>query len=240
MTMNDDLSPLSAIDDMLADDDFGAAEETALRAALTDIAALAHEVPEPSAWVTQMIRGELVRAGDNTAASADTTGAARRRILVAATAGVLVLGGASAAAATNHLPQPIQEAVANATESFPVSAPHPRPTNAPTDAPGQVKDKTKDQSNDKDTNSDAPGQIQKATKPDVNDPGPAAPADAGSHGRARAAEVQADHNPGGNSPASPQNVPVPPAPVPTPSATDDDKKGKDEHGKHGKKDKNHH
>lgn len=225
--MTDDRPPQGALDDMLADDGLRPADEAALRAALTDIGALANEVPEPSAWVQQMIRGELVLAGTAEAATEGIGQRSARRLGIAVVAGTLAFGGASAAAATNSLPASLQEAVAKATESLPISAPHPKPVkpiNPPTDAPGQLKDHSEDDETDNPVetpgdNADAPGQIQKATKPDVADPGPARPADPGSHGRARAAEVQADHDQGGN-----------PNQGPSDDGNHDKKPKKDKHG----------
>jgi hypothetical protein len=208
MNSHEDRPSSDAIEDMLADSEFGAADEAALRSALADIGSLATESPAPSAWVTQMIQGDLIHGGMADAPTDGTTRhIARRRLAIAATASALVLGGASAAAATNSLPESIQEAFANATNGLPVNVPHPgdhpkpvKPTSAPTDAPGQLKDKSETDATDEaqHDNSDAPGQIQKATKPDPSDPGPARPADPGSHGRARAAEVQATHDKGDN------------------------------------------
>lgn len=196
MNSYDERPESDAINDMLADLELDPASEAELRSVLTDVRAQAARVPVASADVVALLKGAVPLRRSH------------HRLAIAAAAGALALGGASAAAATNQLPDPLQEVVANVTENLPVSAPHPKPvkpTNAPTDAPGQLKDKT--HGNDgtpgpsdgpTDHNSDAPGQIQKATKPDPSLPGPAKPADPGSHGRARAADVQADHTKGGN------------------------------------------
>jgi hypothetical protein len=185
----------SALDDMLADLGFDDAGNDQLRSSLTELRASATEVPVASPDVVALLQG--------------TTPIRRLphgRVVVAVAAGALAFGGASAAAATNNLPDPIQEAVAKVT-----GAPHPdhrpeakpvKPTDAPNDAPGQLTDKgdegPESGNASRSDNSRAPGQIQKATKPDPADDGPAKPADPGSHGRARAYDVQFGHTEGNN------------------------------------------
>lgn len=175
--MNGDLSP-NATEDMLADLGVGGAESDQLRALLGEIAGLAHELPEPSDDVRALLGGAIPLRRR------------RRAAYLAAAVGALALGGVSAAAATNRLPEPVQEVVADATGGV---VPHPvKPTNPPYDAPGHVINKpkaTKTPKPDatktpKPPNTTAPGQIQKSTKPDPTAPGPAHPADPGSHGRA--------------------------------------------------------
>jgi hypothetical protein len=178
-----------AIDDMVADLGLDLAASDQLRSTLTDIRGLAKDVPVASPDVVAMLQGATPLGRSS-----------RQRLAVAAAVGALAFGGASAAAATNNLPDPIQEVVANVT-----GAPHPsddrpgvkpvKPTDAPSDAPGQLKDKPAKADHD---NSDAPGQIQKGTKPDTASDGPAKPADPGSHGQARADDVQASHTKGDN------------------------------------------
>lgn len=160
-------APRSAVDDMLADLGVGEVEAHQLRGVLGQVAGLANEVPEPSDEVRALLDGAVPLSRR------------RHRVLLAAAAGALAFGGVSAAAATNRLPDPIQEIAANAADGvLPVDIPHPvKPVDPPTDAPGHVKDHD-------DKNDDAPGQIQKDTKPDPTAPGPAHPADPGSHGRA--------------------------------------------------------
>lgn len=161
----------SAVDDMLADLQLNPDEDTAMRAVLHDIGALANEVPDPSPDVQALLGGAVPLRSR------------RRAVVVAAAAGALALGGVSAAAAANRLPDPLQEIVANATEGvLPVDVPHPdKPANPPYDAPGHLTNKPKAPNPGSTT---APGQIQKSTKPDPAAPGPAHPADPGSHGRA--------------------------------------------------------
>jgi hypothetical protein len=180
--VNKNIKP-NAVNDMLADADLGAHEAAAVRAVLDDIAALAAEVPEPSSDVRAFLSGAVPMRSR------------RRGIVVAAAASALALGGVSAAAASNRLPDPIQEIVANATEGvLPVDVPHPaKPVNPPYDAPGHVRNKPKapkptHPATPSASNTDAPGQIQKSTKPSPAAPGPARPADPGSHGRARNAD----------------------------------------------------
>lgn len=181
--MNDNESP-SATEDMLADLGVSSTEAAALRAILGEVAGLAHEVPEPSDEVRALLGGAIPLRSR------------RRMCAVAAVVGALALGGASAAAAANQLPSPVQEVVANATGGV---VPHPAkptvhrerevpPPNA--DAPGHANKptatptpKTVPTKTPKPANTTAPGQLQKQTKPDPTAPGPARPADPGSHGR---------------------------------------------------------
>jgi hypothetical protein len=174
-SMNDNESP-SATEDMLADLGVSSTEAAALRAILGEVAGMAHEVPEPSDEVRALLGGAIPLRS-------------RRRMgAVAAVVGALALGGASAAAAANQLPGPVQEVVANATGGV---VPHPvKPTNPPSDAPGHANKptapptpKTVPTKTPKPANTTAPGQLQKQTKPDPTAPGPARPADPGSHGR---------------------------------------------------------
>jgi hypothetical protein len=156
---------------MLADLELGAADTAAVRAVLDDVAALAMEVPAPSAEVRALLGGAVPFRRRRHAA------------VVTAAAAALALGGVSAAAAANRLPDPVQEIVADATEGLPVQVPHPvKPANPPYDAPGHVTHKPKEPKPAAATT--APGQVQKSTKPDPTAPGPARPADPGSHGRA--------------------------------------------------------
>lgn len=185
----------SAIDDMLADLGFDDAGNARLRSALTELRTSATEVPVASPDVVALLQGATrVRRLPH------------RRAVVAVAAGALAFAGASAAAATNNLPDPIQEAVAKVT-----GAPHPdnrpeakpvKPTDAPNDAPGQLTDDGDEGPESGNAghrdNSGAPGQIQKVTKPDPAADGPARPADPGSHGRARAYDVQSSHTKGDN------------------------------------------
>jgi len=176
MGTNDDATP-SAAEDMLADLGVSGAESDQLRALLGEVAALAYELPDPSDDVRGLLSGAIALRP-------------RRRTLVAAAAvGALALGGVSAAAAANRLPEPVQEVVADATGGV---VPHPvKPTNPPYDAPGHVINKPKatkapkphETKTPKPLNTAAPGQLQKLTKPDPAAPGPAHPADPGSHGR---------------------------------------------------------
>ncbi|HUP99473.1 MAG TPA: hypothetical protein VM093_03350 [Aeromicrobium sp.] len=173
MTRNLTNTP-SAVDDMLADLDVSDADKAAVRAVLGEVAALAGDVPEPSPQVRALLGGALPLRRR------------RRTALVVAAAGALALGGVSAAAAANRLPDPIQEIVADATEGvLPVDVPHPakpaKPVNPPSDAPGHVRNTPRPTTRPSAT---PPGQIQKSTKPDPQAPGPARPADPGSHGRA--------------------------------------------------------
>jgi hypothetical protein len=176
--MNDNTSP-HATEDMLADLGLSGADADGLRALLGAVAGLADEVPEPSDDVRALLGGAIPLRPR------------RRAALVAAAVGALAFGGVSAAAATNTLPDPVQEVVADATGGV---VPHPvKPTNPPFDAPGHVlirPNATKTPKPDatktpKPLNTTAPGQIQKSTKPDPTAPGPAHPADPGSYGRAR-------------------------------------------------------
>lgn len=206
MTENEHTTP-SAIDDMLADLGPAQVGDERLLSTLTDLRAQAKDVPVASPEVVALLQGATPLRANS-----------RQRLVFAAAAGALAFGGASAAAATNNLPDPLQEVVAKVT-----GAPHPdehagpkpvKPTNAPDDAPGQLKDKADHPNNGSNAqgansghdNSDAPGQIQKATKPDPSDDGPAKPADPGSHGRARAADVQASHERGDNKKDSTHNA----------------------------------
>jgi hypothetical protein len=160
-----------------------------LRAALNDIAALAHATPAPtaSAELIDLISGLRRRT-------------ARRRAVAVAAASALAFGGTSVAAAeTGTLPPKVQDVVANfADEHLPVRLPHAdevkvkpvKPTNPPYDAPGHVRNKPKKA---KPVNSAAPGQMQKLTKPNPRLPGPARPADPGSRGKAKAADAKASH-----------------------------------------------
>jgi len=168
----------NAVDDMLTDLDVSLRDAATVRAVLDGVAALAADVPEPSSDVRALLSGAVPMRSR------------RRAALVAAAAGALALGGVSAAAASNRLPDPIQEILANAAEGvLPVDIPHPAvPINPPYDAPGHVRNTPKAPKPTpvpKATPADAPGQIQKSTKPDPTAPGPARPADPGSHGRAR-------------------------------------------------------
>ena len=174
-TMGDKPST-SAPEDMLADLGVRGVQADQLRALLGEVAGLANEVPEPSDDVRALLGGAIPLRSH------------RRAAIVAAAVGALALGGVSAAAATNRLPDPVQEVAADATGGV---VPHPvKPSNPPHDAPGHVdKPKaTKTPKPDatkkpKPLNTAAPGQIQKLTKPDPTAPGPAHPADPGSHGR---------------------------------------------------------
>jgi hypothetical protein len=159
-------------DDMLADLGVGGAEADQLRALLGEVAALAHEVPEPSDGVRALLGGAIPLRRRRPSAG----GTSRLRGIVVAAVGALAFGGVSAAAAANRLPEPVQEIVADATGGV---VPHPiKPTNAPHDAPGHGSNKSKATTGPSTT---APGQIQKSTKHDPAAPGPAHP---GSHGRA--------------------------------------------------------
>lgn len=169
----------TAVDDMLADLDAGDDDLAAVRAVLTGIAGLASEVPEPSDDVRALLGGAIPLRS-------------RRRVALAAVAvGALAFSGVSAAAATNRLPDPLQEIVADTADGvLPAGVPHPahpvhpiKPVNPPYDAPGHVRNKPKTVNEPAPANTTAPGQIQKATKPDPGAPGPAHPADPGSHGR---------------------------------------------------------
>jgi len=173
--------PSSTADDMLADLGVSGPEADQLRAVLGEVGGLASEVPEPSAAVRAMLSGAVPLPRRRHAA------------VVAAAVGAMAFGGVSAAAAANRLPDRIQEAVADVTEPLPVKAPHPvKPVDPPYDAPGHIKNKPKatktpkPEGTPKPMNTSAPGQIQKLTKPAPTDPGPARPADPGSHGRAQA------------------------------------------------------
>lgn len=180
---------MTSIDDLISG--LPAREADPLRAALTDIAALAEgPVPSPSAAVLDLIDGGVRRH------------IRRRRAFVAAAAGALVLGGTSAAAARNALPAPAQEAIASfADDHLPVTVPHPakpsavvpvRPTSAPTDAPGRLRNEP---GGPQDPGKlEAPGQIQKRTKPDPGAPGPARPADPGAHGRGHGSDAASDRS----------------------------------------------
>lgn len=194
-TPNPSTNRPSALDDML--DDLGYADDDQLRDALLEIRGLAKDVPIASPAVVALLQG-----------TTPLRMPARRRVAIAAVAGTLVFGGASAAAATNNLPEPLQAVVAKVTgaprphaDKPTSSRPKPvKPTNAPDDAPGRLKGKSdRDHaSGQKTDNSDVPGQVQKVTKPATSAPGPAKPADPGSHGRARADDAKADHTNGGN------------------------------------------
>lgn len=165
-----------APEDMLADLGVSGVQADQLRVLLGEVAGLAHEVPEPSDDVRALLAGAIPLRSH------------RRAAIVAAAVGALALGGVSAAAATNRLPDPVQEIAADATGGV---VPHPvKPSNPPHDAPGHVdKPKaTKTAKPDatkkpKPLKTAIPGQIQKLTKPDPTAPGPAHPADPGSHGR---------------------------------------------------------
>ncbi|MFL6088888.1 MAG: hypothetical protein ACJ71Z_01975 [Aeromicrobium sp.] len=181
----------TAVDDMLADLDASDDDLAAVRAVLTGIAGLASEVPEPSDDVRALLGGAIPLRSHRRAAG----GTSRSRGIVAAAVGAVAFSGVSAAAATNRLPDPIQEVVADAADGvLPAGVPHPAhparprhpvtPVNPPFDAPGHVRNKPKTTHAPKPVNTTAPGQIQKATKPDPGAPGPARPADPGSHGRA--------------------------------------------------------
>jgi len=160
---------------MLADLGVGGAEADQLRALLGKVAALAHEVPEPSDDVRALLAGAI------------PLHRRRRTVWVAATVGALALGGVSAAAAANRLPEPVQEVVADATGGV---VPHPvKPAAASRDTPGHGFTRPKAT---KKHSSTVPGQIQKSTKPDRAAPGPAHPANPGSPGRSH-------HKPNGNS-----------------------------------------
>jgi hypothetical protein len=172
--MNDSPSP-DTREDMIADLGVTGREADQLRALLGEIAGLAHEVPEPVDDVRVLLSGTTPLRPR------------RRASLVAAAVGALALSGVSAAAAANRLPDHVQEVVADATGGV---VPHPvKPTNPPDDAPGHVFKQDKHDDDD-DDGGEPPGQIQKSTKPDPRAPGPASPADPGSHGRA--------HNDSGN------------------------------------------
>ena len=204
-------APMNAADDMLTDLDVTGTEADRLRAVLSEVAGLANEMPEPSADVRAMLGGAVPLPRRRQAA------------VVVAAVGALALGGVSAAAAANRLPDRIQEVVADATGALPVKAPHPvKPVDAPNDAPGQLKDKpTPDPSDTPEPiNTSAPGQIQKLTKPDPTDPGPARPADPGSHGRAHN-----DVQPGGVSDAKPDTARDDEAKATKPKSDDDDHSG---------------
>ena len=173
--MNSNESP-NATEDMLAELGVSGVEAEEFRALLGEVAGLAHELPEPSDDVRALLGGAIPLRPH------------RRLGLVAAAVGALAFGGVSAAAATNRLPDPVQQVVADATRGV---VPHPvKPTNPPYDAPGHVINKPKATAAPQPTrtptplNTTAPGQIQKQTKPDPTAPGPARPADPGSHGRA--------------------------------------------------------
>jgi hypothetical protein len=154
-------------DDMLADLGVGGAEADQLRALLGEVAALAHEVPEPSEDVRALLGGAIPLHRRH------------RTLAVAAVAGALALGGVSAAAAANRLPEPVQEVVADATGGV---VPHPvKPAGPPHDTPGHGFTRPKAT---KEHSSTVPGQIQKSTKPDRAAPGPAHPASPSPHGRA--------------------------------------------------------
>ena len=181
--MGDKPSP-RAPEDMLADLGVSGVQADQLRALLGEVAGLAHEVPEPSDDVRTLLGGAIPLRSHPSAGGTSRL----RGTIVAAAVGALALGGVSAAAATNLLPDPVQEVAADATGGV---VPHPvKPSNPPFDAPGHVdKPKaTKTPKPDaakkpKPLNTAAPGQIQKLTKPDPTAPGPARPADPGSHGR---------------------------------------------------------
>ncbi len=173
--MDDHRSP-NTTEDMLAELGLSGVQTERLRELLVEVADLAHEVPEPSEDVRALLSGAIPLRSR------------RRAAIVAAAAGALALGGVSAAAAANRLPSPVQEVVADATGGV---VPHPvKPTNPPFDAPGHVANKPKTTPSPKPDatptplNTTAPGQIQKSTKPEPTAPGPAHPADPGSHGRA--------------------------------------------------------
>lgn len=177
--MNDNLF---TTDDMISDLGVSDVEAEQLRGLLREVSQLADTAPEPSADVRAMLDGAVpLRARRSPA---------RSRVLVAAAVGAVALGGVSAAAAANRLPAPIQDVVADVTAPLPVQAPRPvKPVDPPHDAPGHIMNPPKAPTADDDSptpkplNSTAPGQIQKLTKPDPTAPGPAAPADPGSHGR---------------------------------------------------------
>lgn len=170
---------MSTIDDLTGE--LPADEATRMRAALSEIAALADgPAPLMSAEVRRLVHHGVRRR------------IVGRRAGIAALAGVFALGGTSVAAAQNVLPAPAQAAIARfADDHLPITVPRPapaaavptQPTNAPSDAPGQLKKGPKAAHN-----TDAPGQIQKQTKPDPRAPGPARPADPGSHGRAHGSD----------------------------------------------------
>jgi hypothetical protein len=170
-------------DDMLADLGVGGAEADRLRALLGEVAGLAHEVPEPSDDVRALLAGAIPLHRRRPSLG----GTSRSRRMVAAAVGALVLGGVSAAAAANRLPEPVQEVVADATGGVvphPVKPVVPRKREVP-----PAKDDTSghDSIRPKATtkhSSTGPGQIQKSTKPNRATPGPAHPANPGSHGRA--------------------------------------------------------
>ena len=165
MGMNGDTPP-NATEDMLADLGVSGRDADQLRALLSEVAGLAHEVPEPSDDVRALLGG------------ASPLRPRRHLVFLAAAAGALAFGGVSAAAAANRLPDRVQEVFADATGGV---VPHPvKPTNPPYDAPGHVLNKPKTPAPH---NSAAPGQVQKLTKPDPTAPGPARPADPGFHGR---------------------------------------------------------
>lgn len=171
---------MNTIDQMASDLPHEEAEQ--VRHALTEIAMLAQTpAPPMSAELMRLVHGGLNRRSR------------RRRAAVAAAAGVFALGGTSVAAAQNTLPAPAQQAIAEfADDHLPVSVPHPEA--APTLAPVQQTTPQADEADEarlraqkakepKPANTTAPGQIQKLTKPDPRLPGPARPADPGSHGR---------------------------------------------------------
>ena len=151
---------------MLTDLGVGGAEADQLRALLREVAGLAHEVPEPSDDVRALLAG------------ATPLHRRSRTVWIAAAVGALALGGVSAAAAANRLPEPVQEVVADATGGV---VPHPvKPAGAQHETPGHgFKPRAT-----KKHGSMVPGQIQKSTKSDPAAPGPAHPANPGSHGRA--------------------------------------------------------
>lgn len=161
--------PPRAPEDMLDDLGVSGARADQIRALLAEIAGLAHEVPEPSDDVRALLDGAMPLRSH------------RRAAIVAAAVGALALGGVSAAAATNRLPDPVQEVAADATGGV-----VPHPDNAPghVNKPKATKMPKPDVTRKpKPLNPAAPGQVQKLNKPDQSAPGPARPADPGSHGR---------------------------------------------------------
>lgn len=197
MTTNTNHEKRGVADDMVADLAMNSAESERLRRLLDDVAGLANEVPEPSDGVRAMLGG------------ATPMRPRRRAGLIVAAASAVALSGVSAAAAANRLPDRVQEVVADATQPLPFKAPHPvkpvKPVNPPFDAPGQVKDKPQATKTPKPINTAAPGQVQKLTKPDPNGPGPARPADPGSHGRLHN-ETKVNGNDDADDKAKPEKV----------------------------------
>lgn len=174
------MNTIDALMSEFSGDDVATAQMRATLVALAE-AADATPVPAPSDAVLA-----LISAGIHPRVL-------RRRAAVAAAAGALAFGGTSVAAAENALPAPVQRAVAGfANAHLPVTLPTPtdtpakpvKPTNAPYDVPGHVRHKPKATKTPKPVKTTAPGQVQKLTKPDTALPGPAHPANPGSHGRA--------------------------------------------------------